>query len=55
MYFTAELKKKLLAKREQLLALDDMKINVNKKGKILSDFSDNQTGLEGSFRKLEVD
>lgn len=54
-YFIGELKKKLLVKREQLLALDDMKINVNKKGKILSDFSDNQTGLEGSFRKLEVD
>lgn len=51
----SELKKKLLVKREQLLALDDMKINVNKKGKILSDFNDNQTGLEGSFRKLEVD
>lgn len=50
-----ELKRKLLSKREQLLALDDMKINVNKKGKILSDFNDNQTGLEGSFRKLEVD
>lgn len=53
--FAAELKKKLRAKREMLLALDDMKINVNSKGKIISEFDDTQTELTGSFRKLEVD
>jgi len=51
----AELKKKLHAKREMLLALDDMKINVNGKGKIINEFDDMQKELTGSFRKLEVD
>lgn len=54
-HFTVELKKKLRAKREILLALDDMKINVNGKGKIISEFDDMQKELTGSFRKLEVD
>lgn len=51
----ADLKKKLRAKREMLLALDDLKINVNGKGKILGEFDDMQKELTGSFRKLEVD
>jgi len=50
-----ELKKKLRAKREMLMALDDMKININGKGKIISEFDDMQKELTGSFRKLEVD
>jgi len=49
------LKKKLRAKREMLMALDDMKININGKGKIISEFDDMQKELTGSFRKLEVD
>lgn len=50
------MKKKLRAKREMLLALDDMKININGKGKIISEFDDStQKELTGSFRKLEVD
>lgn len=54
-FITVELKKKLRAKREMLMALDDMKINVNGKGKIISEFDDMQKELTGSFRKLEVD
>lgn len=49
------MKKKLRAKREMLLALDDMKININGKGKIIGEFDDMQKELTGSFRKLEVD
>ncbi|XP_050545299.1 alpha-tocopherol transfer protein-like isoform X2 [Daktulosphaira vitifoliae] len=51
----ADLKKKLQSQRDKLLALDDMKININSKGKIISEFDDIQEELVGSFRKLEVD
>ncbi|XP_050433868.1 clavesin-1 isoform X2 [Adelges cooleyi] len=51
----ADLKKKLRAQRDVILALDEMKININNKGKIISEIEDAQPELVGSFRKLEVD
>lgn len=47
---SARLKKQLLEKREELLALDKMKINVRNK-KMEFEVND----MAGSFRKLEVD
>lgn len=52
----ADYKEKLLKKREALLDLDKLKINVNRKSKYVTGMQDQAiTGLAGSFRKLEVD
>ncbi|XP_075236375.1 clavesin-1-like isoform X2 [Lycorma delicatula] len=49
-------KKELKQKKQLLLALDDLKIDVNRKTKFFKEMEDQQlTGIAGSFRKLEVD
>jgi len=52
-----DFKKYLETKRDVLLALDDMKINIlNKKTKFETELEDQHiVGLPGSFRKLQVD
>lgn len=56
LFVAADFKKFLETKRETILALDDMKIVVNKKAKFVAEFEDQAiTGMAGSFRKLQVD
>lgn len=40
--------------REAIAALDELEIDVSKKGKI-PDLDDDLVGVAGSFRKLEID
>ncbi|KAK9511305.1 hypothetical protein O3M35_005879 [Rhynocoris fuscipes] len=51
----ASMKKELLAKREALLGLDNMQIDLAKKTKLVDDLEESVSGVAGSFRKLEVD
>lgn len=51
----ADFKKELVAKRSEILALDDMEIELSPKARFVSDFQEDLGGLSGSFRKLEVD
>lgn len=49
-------RKELHHKKEMLLALDKLKIDLSRKTKALKDMEDQQlSGIAGSFRKLEVD
>ena len=52
----AEFKKKLIQRRAAILALDDMQIEISKENnRNGNDNTDLETGMIGSFRKLEVD
>lgn len=53
----AELKKKLKEKRDQVLELDDMYIEINEKDcKLLSEMQEELgLGIDGSFKRLQVD
>lgn len=52
----SDFKKFLETKRDTLLSLDDLKIELNKKMKFVTEMEDQQiTGIAGSFRKLQVD
>ncbi|XP_014228618.1 clavesin-2 [Trichogramma pretiosum] len=51
----AEFKRSLRAKRDEIKALDDMRIEILPKEKCQSAATSSLGGLSGSFRKLEVD
>lgn len=51
-----KLKANLKAKREQMLALDDLCIEIDEKSPIVSEMREELgIGMEGSFKKLQVD
>ncbi|XP_073987162.1 clavesin-1-like [Rhodnius prolixus] len=49
------MKKELRSRKEILLSLDNMEIDLTKKTKLVDDLEESVSGVAGSFRKLEVD
>lgn len=51
-----KLKQTLKEKREQVLALDEMYIEIDEKSPVVSEMKEELgIGVEGSFKKLQVD
>ncbi|XP_014294337.1 retinaldehyde-binding protein 1 [Halyomorpha halys] len=52
---TNKFKQDLMEKRQKLLDLDKLEIDLSKKEKLVQDFHDDMAGIAGSFRQLQVD